>query len=133
MDFFLSHIPGKVSQIMRKKNAKGFTLTELMVVIVILGILAAIAVPHFMTYQKQSRNASAQVAAKNAYIAAQAYFHDYPSGSISSIETLIDFGFRQTSSVKVTVSGTQNDLVITAYHSSGDKTYTIDHEGNIQW
>jgi type IV pilus assembly protein PilA len=116
----------------RKRNVKGFTLIELMVVIAILFALAAIALPHLMSYLKQSRDASSKTGAKNAYIAAQAYFHDHPDGSISSTDTLINFGFRQTRDVNVSVSGSQYDLVITAYHSSGDKTYTIDHEGNIQ-
>ena len=124
---------GQVSQILRKKHVKGITLVELMVVLVILAIIAAIALPYYMGHRKQSNNASAKTAAKHAYIAAQVYFNDYSTGSISLVETLTNMGFRQTKSVNVTVSGTQSDLVITAYHSSGDKTYTIDHEGTIKY
>jgi len=123
---------GQVSQILRKKNVKGITVVELMVALVVLVILAAIALPYFMSRGKQVCNASSESDAKDAYIVAQLYFNDYPDGSISSLETLTDMGFRQTKSVNVSVSGPQSDLDITAYHSSGDKTYTIDYEGNMK-
>jgi type IV pilus assembly protein PilA len=123
---------GQVLQILRKKHVKGITLVELMVVLVILAIIAAIALPYFMTRRKELYNASSEATAKDAYIVAQLYFSDYPDGSLPSIEILTDMGLKQKKSVNVTVTGTQSDLVITAYHTSGDKTYTIDHEGTIQ-
>jgi type IV pilus assembly protein PilA len=44
-----------------RKNEQGFTLIELMIVVAILGILAAVAIPAFLEYMRKGKNSEAQV------------------------------------------------------------------------
>ena len=57
-------------------NVNGVTLIELLIVVVIIGILAAIAIPNFVSYRQQSYNSTAQSDLKSAMTSQEAYFID---------------------------------------------------------
>ncbi len=59
------------------KNRKGFTLVELLVVVAIIGILAAIAIPQFAAYRTRAYNGSTQSDLRNFKTAMEAYYADY--------------------------------------------------------
>jgi type IV pilus assembly protein PilA len=118
-------------KIFRKEGQKGFTLIELMIVIAIIGILAAIAIPQFMTYRQKGYNAAAQSDLKQAFTAAQAYFTDQPSASVDST-ALAGSGYTATKDVTVTIgTGTQSGLAMTSVHASGSSVYAINAQGTI--
>jgi type IV pilus assembly protein PilA len=116
---------------LRNKGHQGFTLIELMIVIAIIGILAAIAIPQFSSYRLRSFNSAANEDLRNAQTAQETYFVDAKSyANAISLLTGSRYGLFISERVTVTItSATTSGYVMSSYHSSGDKTWSISGTG----
>ena len=111
---------------MARNIRKGFTLIELLIVVVIIGILAAIAIPKFANTKEKAYVAAMKSDLRNLVTAQEAYFSDY--GNVYSPNTG-NFGnnYKTTTGVTIPtlVSTGGTGWAATATHSATAKSCTI--------
>lgn len=86
------------------KSQKGFTLIELMIVVAIVGILAAIAIPNFLNYQAKSQQAEVRAGLSAIYTAMLMYHVVSGTGFIGASMSNIDFTMSGTPRYEYTLS-----------------------------
>ena len=78
------------------RNRKGFTLIELLIVVVIIGILAAIAIPMFAATKDKAKLASIRSDLRNLMTAQEAYFSDNATyGTLAQVQAASNYGLSQ--------------------------------------
>ena len=103
----------------QEENESGFTLIELLVVIIIIGILAAIAIPTFLKQREKGWDAAVKSALKNAATAQESYFTDSRPSSYGTEAQIELEGFNQSDNVELTVDPpTTTAYCMEAYHTA---------------
>jgi len=104
-----------------------------MIVVAIIAILAAIAIPQFTEYRKRGFRAELNADLKNAYTAAQAYLSDFPTAAVSSMAQLTSAGYQKSQNISSTISGTITSTsgTLTLSHDVLKKTGDVDSKGVI--
>jgi prepilin-type N-terminal cleavage/methylation domain-containing protein len=105
-----------------RSNRKGFTLIELLIVVVIIGILAAIAIPKFANTKEKAFLASMKSDLKNMATAQEAYFSDFQTYTTALNST--QYNPSAGDFISVTSAGATN-WAATATNSGTTKTCSI--------
>lgn len=115
-----------------QNNQKGFTLIELMIVIAIIGILSAIAIPNFLSYRQKGYDAQALSNAKNWYSACAANATGTTNQTFTDASVPGYQGAAPTAGSFVYVGSTGVITCNAAFkHASGTLTYTLSNTGTI--
>jgi type IV pilus assembly protein PilA len=105
----------------------GFTLLEILVTLTIIGILVAIAVPSYLGYQRNAKEATAESNLRAALPAVEAYYQDhasYATMTMAGLETSYDQGIAPGVSI---LSASANTYCLRSSH--GDVSFFKDGPG----
>jgi len=117
---------------MKKNSKKGFTLVEIMIVVVIIGLLAAMAIPAFTKVRKTSQNKTVLNNLRQLYAAAQQYFLENGVDTVNSdqlVGNTTDFYIKSIQTVAseaypTAIDATDTEIEATNVRGADTVTYT---------
>jgi type IV pilus assembly protein PilA len=109
-----------------RKGEKGFTLIELLVVIIIIGILAAIAIPTFLSQRGNAQERAAQANLSN-FATAEASAAAQNGSYTTDVAILRQFGFQPDAQPAVTIHSSTGASSFCGSAAANGKTFVVKH------
>ena len=132
-----------LSKLNAHKNEKGFTLIELLIVIAIIGILSAVAIPQFAQYRARANAAQVVSDLHNVYLSCKAFWGTGTNTSVTPCTIVLIggplYGFLQTvgTNTPAITDGAERTFIATGSHPNVQDsagvvtTFTVNANGSI--
>jgi type IV pilus assembly protein PilA len=116
---------------MARNSERGFTLIEILVVLLIVTILAAIALPLFLNQRAKGQDANAKAVAATAVKAIEVYGTEHDGFAAADVPALVKIEPTLSSADGLTVTSTDDTFLVSVDSPSGDGPFTVERTPGV--